>query len=52
MQQQLDAVKVSPAAFKAMAGLHAYVDQSGLDRSLLELVKVRASQIKAAPIAS
>ena len=45
MQQRLDAMKVSPAAFKAMAGLQAYVDQSGLERSLLELVKVRASQI-------
>src|SRR5471032_253969 len=38
-------MKVSPAAFKAMAGLQAYVDQSGLERSLLELVKIRASQI-------
>ena len=28
-----------------MAGLQAYVDQSGLERSLLELVKIRASQI-------
>ena len=45
MQQRLDAMKTSPAAFKAMAGLQAYVDQSGLERSLLELVKIRASQI-------
>ena len=45
MQQRLDAMKVSPAAYKAMAGLQAYVDQSGLERSLLELVKIRASQI-------
>jgi len=45
MQQRLDAMKVSPAAFKAVAGLQAYVDQSGLDRTLLELVKIRASQI-------
>jgi alkylhydroperoxidase family enzyme len=45
MQQRLDAMKVSPAAFRAMAGLQAYVDQSGLERSLLELVKIRASQI-------
>ena len=45
MQQRLDAMKVSPAAFKAMAGLQAYVDQSGLERSLLELVKIRVSQI-------
>jgi AhpD family alkylhydroperoxidase len=45
MQQRLDAMKVSPAAYKAMAGLQAYVDQSGLPRALLELVKIRASQI-------
>ena len=45
MQQRLDAIKVSPAAFKAMAGLQAYVDQSGLERTLLQLVKIRASQI-------
>jgi AhpD family alkylhydroperoxidase len=44
-QQRLDVMKISPAAFKAMAGLQAYVDQSGLPRSLLELVKIRASQI-------
>jgi AhpD family alkylhydroperoxidase len=28
-----------------MAGLQAYVDQSGLERSLVELVKIRTSQI-------
>jgi AhpD family alkylhydroperoxidase len=45
MQQRLDAMKISPAAFKAVAGLQAYVDQSSLEKSLLELVKIRASQI-------
>lgn len=45
MQQRLDAMKFSPAAYKAMAGLQAYVDQSGLERSLLKLVEIRASQI-------
>ena len=45
MQQRLDAMKVSPAAYKAMAGLQAYIDQSGLERSLLKLVEIRASQI-------
>jgi AhpD family alkylhydroperoxidase len=45
MQQRLDAMKVSPAAYKAMVGLQTYVDQSGLERPLLELVKIRASQI-------
>lgn len=45
MQQRLDAMKISPAAYKAMAGLQAYVDQSRLDRRLLHLVEIRASQI-------
>jgi len=45
MQQRLDAMKISPAAFKAMSGVQAYVDQSGLERPLLELIKIRASQI-------
>jgi AhpD family alkylhydroperoxidase len=45
MQQRLDALKISPAAFKAMAGLQTYVDQSGLERPLLELIKIRVSQI-------
>ena len=45
MHQRLDAVKVSPAAYKAMAGLQAHVEQSGLERPLLELVRIRTSQI-------
>jgi AhpD family alkylhydroperoxidase len=45
MQQRLDPMKVSPSAYRALAGLQGYVDQSGLDRSLLDLVKIRASQI-------
>ena len=45
MQQRIDAMKVGPGAYKAMAGLQTYVDQSGLERSLLELVKIRTSQI-------
>jgi AhpD family alkylhydroperoxidase len=38
-------MKAAPGAYKAMAGLQGYVDQSGLERSLLELVKIRTSQI-------
>jgi AhpD family alkylhydroperoxidase len=45
MQQRLDAMKISPAAYKAMAGLQAYVDQSDIEKPLLELLKIRASQI-------
>ena len=45
MQQRIDATKVSPAAYKAVAALQAYVDQSGLDAKLREFIKIRASQI-------
>jgi AhpD family alkylhydroperoxidase len=45
MQSRLDAIKASPGAYKAMAGLQAYVDQTSLEKSLLELVKIRSSQI-------
>jgi AhpD family alkylhydroperoxidase len=45
MQSRLDYVKAAPGAVKAMFGLQAYVAQSGLEPSLLELVKLRASQI-------
>ena len=44
-QPRLDITKVSPDLYKAMAGLQNYVEASGLDRKLLDLVKIRASQI-------
>ena len=44
-QPRLDITKVSPGLYKAMAGLQNYVDASGLERKLLDLIKVRASQI-------
>ena len=44
-QQRLDVMKVSAGAYKAMSALQAYVDASGLERTILELVKIRASQI-------
>ena len=44
-QPRLDVRKVSPDLYKAMAGLQNYVDNSGLERKLLDLVKIRASQI-------
>jgi AhpD family alkylhydroperoxidase len=45
MQSRLDYKKASPAAARAMADLHARVHRCGLDHVLLELVKLRASQI-------
>src|SRR5262245_48032993 len=45
MKSRIDVTRVSPKAVQAMFGLQAYVNNSGLERSLLELVKMRASQI-------
>ena len=45
MEQRLDLTKVSPDGYKAMLGVHAYVQNSGLGLGLLELVKMRVSQI-------
>ena len=44
-QPRLDVTKVSPDLLKAMAGLEKYVEASGLEQKLLDLVKIRASQI-------
>jgi AhpD family alkylhydroperoxidase len=41
----LDVTKVSPNLFKAMGSLERYVEASGLEQKLLDLVKIRASQI-------
>jgi alkylhydroperoxidase family enzyme len=45
MQARLDPRKSAPEAMKALSDLHAYVRRCGLDHILLELIKLRASQI-------
>ncbi len=45
MQPRLEYGKVAPNVRRAMSELQRTVDQSGLEPSLLELVKIRASQI-------
>jgi AhpD family alkylhydroperoxidase len=46
MEARLNLTKVAPkGAYQAMAALQQYVDTCGLERPLLELVKIRASQI-------
>jgi|SRR5208282_6285500 len=45
MQARLDPRKAVPEGMKVMADLHDYVAGCGLDHTLLELVKLRASQI-------
>ncbi len=45
MTQRINYTKVSPDGFKAMRGLQEHVDKCGLEHKLLELVKMRASQL-------
>ena len=45
MQARLDYHQAAPAAFKAMLGLESAVHHSSLEPALIELVKMRASQI-------
>src|SRR5689334_22856097 len=45
MQSRLNYAAIDPEARKALLGLEAYQAQCGIEESLLDLVKVRASQI-------
>ncbi len=45
MQSRISFYKVAPEAYQSMTGLDKYVANSGLDLSLLHMVKLRASQI-------
>ncbi|WP_306591242.1 carboxymuconolactone decarboxylase family protein [Geothrix sp. 21YS21S-4] len=47
MHQRFDLTTLTPAGYKAMLGVHSYVQGSGLDLGLLELVKIRVSQLNA-----
>jgi AhpD family alkylhydroperoxidase len=45
MESRLNPYEISPDGYRAMSGLQKYVNGSGLEPRLLELVKLRASQI-------
>jgi AhpD family alkylhydroperoxidase len=45
MEARLDYTKASPEAYKAMAQMEGVVRRSGIDPKLLELIKIRASQL-------
>src|SRR5271157_4086252 len=45
METRLDPRKAAPEAYRAMLALESAVRSSGLERSLLDLVRLRASQI-------
>lgn len=45
MKSRMDYARVAPEALRRMLALETYVRQSGLETSLLELVRLQASQI-------
>jgi AhpD family alkylhydroperoxidase len=45
MQSRLEYSDLAPEGYRAMDGLEHYVHSSGIEPSLLELVKVRSSQL-------
>lgn len=45
LKMRLDWYKTLPEGYKAMLGLQQVVDKSKIDHKLLELIKIRASQI-------
>jgi AhpD family alkylhydroperoxidase len=45
MTTRLNAKALAPDAYNALRGLQNYVDGCGIEKPLLELIKVRASQI-------
>jgi AhpD family alkylhydroperoxidase len=47
MKPRMNFTTASPDAYRAMLGIERYVDASGLEPALLDLIKVRASQMNA-----
>jgi AhpD family alkylhydroperoxidase len=45
MQARLNPQTIAPEGYKALVALELYLHRSGLERPLIELVKLRASQI-------
>ena len=45
MEPRIDYLKAARGVYEAMLGVEKYLNQSGLEESLLDLVKLRASQI-------
>ena len=45
MSERINIQKLEPKAYEAMFGLEKYLSTSKLSKTLLELIKIRASQI-------
>jgi len=45
MSERINIQKLEPKAYQAMFGLENYIQNSGLSKTQIELIKIRASQI-------
>jgi len=45
MEERINAWEIAPQAFKIMLQFESYLKTTGFDQSLIELIKIRASQI-------
>lgn len=45
MQERFNGARVAPGGYHAMLGLEQYLHQSGLEQKLIDLIKLRASQV-------
>ena len=45
MEPRIDYLKVATGVYEAMLGLEKYLQKCGLEESLLDLIKLRVSQI-------
>ena len=45
MKSRIDIAHISPAAYRAMAGLESYIHSSSIEEPLVHLLKMRVSQI-------
>jgi AhpD family alkylhydroperoxidase len=45
LKERLSPAKIAPEGYKALRGVETYIRQCGLEQRLIELVKMRASQI-------
>ncbi len=52
MSKRLDYNQIAPEGLKSLGSIHAYIAQSSLPATLVDLVYLRVSQINNAPTAS
>ena len=45
MEKRINIAEIEPAAYKALAGLESYLATTDINKTLKELIKIRASQI-------